>query len=376
MTRFTADGPVLALATTLIVVAVLEIGARALTPPAVSRMTMFRPAPDVGYELIPGWKGRGPGHERIRINAAGLRGREIDGKTPETIRMVVIGDSFTFGLGVDEDDTLPMALDRALAAALGSGTVEVLNGGVPGYNLYQESRVLAARAATLAPDVIGLGFVENDLYNLDGGDFVAGPNGALLPRDGAFQAAITHNPFAALSGPWLWLQLHSAAFRLGSMWAIHRGLAVHGDADLMALVSRNERATDLPTRLLRGDDDDITAAHWEAAGRGLRSAAAAARQIGVPLVLVLLPRPEQLYAPRLRGGFARMARAAAEAGILVVDPAPRLAEDPDRVGLYLFPVDHHPSARCYDRIAAITAEAVVAAGILPPHRRGGAPPGN
>src|SRR4029077_6705443 len=120
----------------------------------IPRTTMYRPAPEVVYELIPGWQGRGPFREHIHINRAGLRGSEIDAKRGGTFRIVAFGDSFTFGIGVAEDDTFPVALGRALG---GDDNVEVLNGGVPGYNLFQETRALAARAAAFEPDLIVLG---------------------------------------------------------------------------------------------------------------------------------------------------------------------------------------------------------------------------
>ncbi len=363
MTRSTVAGPALALAATLITLGILELGARAVAPPAIPRAAMYRPAPEIVYELIPGWRGLGPRNERIRIDAAGLRGPELEAPRPGTIRVLALGDSFTFGIGVEEDEAFPAALSRALAGALGR-TVEVLNGGVPGYNLFQETRALAARADALGPHVIVLGFVENDLHNLDGSDFVAAVDGTLVPRPGAYHAAVVLNPFAALSGPWLWLQLHSAAFRTASLWAIGAGRSVRWDRDLEALASRAEQANELPSRLLRGDDDEATTARWETAARELGAAAATAERVGATLVLVLFPRPEQLYAPRLRGGFARLAADARRLGIVVVDPAPELGLDPDRIGLYLFPADHHPSARGHARLAEITARVLVAGGLL------------
>jgi lysophospholipase L1-like esterase len=354
-----AYGPALAIAVKLITVGVLEGGAWLVAPAVAPRTPMYRAAFDVVYELIPGWQGRGPLGEAIHVDAAGLRGPEIGRAAASVTRVLVLGDSFTFGVGVAEEDAFPAALGRALARESGAA-VEVLNGGVPGYNLFQETRALAIRVAALAPDFVVLGFLENDLYNLDGSDLVAAPDGTLRPRPGAFQAATALNPFVALPGGGLWLQIHSAAFRLASLWAIGARLSVRGDADLAALASEVERGTDLPTRLLRGEDDEATAARWEAAARELHVANTVARRGGVPLVLVLFPRPEQLYAPRLRGGFARIAAVAEHEGILVVDPAPLLAEEPHRVGLYLFPADHHPSARGYARLAKITADVLLA----------------
>jgi lysophospholipase L1-like esterase len=338
-------------------IAALEAGARLVTPPAVPRVAMYRPAGDVGYELAPGYRGTGVCNEPVRINAHGMRGGEIGPKPPGVKRVLVLGDSFVFGVGLTEEESFPSALARALRGAT-DADIEVLNAGVPGYNLFQEVRVLERRAAAFAPDAIVLGFVENDLYNVDDSDLVAAPDGTLAQRPGSFQPSAVVNPFAALAGPWAWLQLHSAAFRTASTVAVRRRLALHGDEELVALAARLARGSDLPARLLRGDDDPETIPRWNAVRHELEAASAAARALGAPLVVVLLPRPQQLYTPVLCGGFARIAAAAAAAGLSVVDPTPALAAVPNRVGLYLFPVDHHMNARGYELVAAATAQAL------------------
>jgi lysophospholipase L1-like esterase len=318
---------------------------------------MYRPSGDLVYELAPGYRGTGVRNEPVRINTQGMRGDEIAPKRPATKRILVLGDSFVFGVGLREEESFPAALARASHGRT-DAAVEVLNGGVPGYNLFQEVRVLARRAAALAPDAIVLAFVENDLYNLDGGDFVAGPDGTLAPRPGAFQPSAVVNPFAALAGPWAWLQLHSAAFRTVTTAFLRRRLAIHGDDELAALAARLAQAPDLPARLLRGEDDPETIPRWAAARDEFEAAATAAHALGAPLVVVLLPRPQQLYAPVLRGGFARIAEAARAAGLVVVDPTPALAGAPNRLALYLFPTDHHMSAQGYALVAAVTAPAL------------------
>jgi len=103
VTRSTAYGPALTLAATLVTLGVLELGARAIAPPAVPHTALFRPAAGVAYELIPGWRGRGPLGEDIRVNATGLHGPEIDAPQAGTTRVLALGDSFTFGLGVAEE---------------------------------------------------------------------------------------------------------------------------------------------------------------------------------------------------------------------------------------------------------------------------------
>ncbi len=355
-------------------IALLEIGARAIFPSAAPPLGMYRAQADVVYELVPSFRGTGPRGEMVRINAAGLRGPELGRKREGWVRVFTVGDSFTFGLGVSEEESLPSALLRALGAAerapegepprppqgATSLRIEMLNAGVPGYNLFQERRLVDHQAAELQADAVVLVLIENDLYNVDGSDFVARDDGTLVWRPGSFQPDVNVNPFAALSGPGLWLQRHSVAFREASFHAIRARLMLEGDRELEARARAAEISSDLPSRLLRGEEDADTRPRWSAAEAELRAVTATANILGAPLVVVLFPRPEQLYSERLRGGFARLAAMAAACGARVVDPSALMARVPDRIGLYLFPADHHPGPRGYALMAGAVAPVVSA----------------
>jgi lysophospholipase L1-like esterase len=328
--------------------ALLEVVARVAAPLAIPSPAMFRRAPRVFYELEPGYEGVGPNGEAIRVDSRGLRGEDRLAPFDAEPRVVAVGDSFVFGLGVEEEETFPAALGRALG-------MRVENAGVPGYNLTQSVARLEGALAELAPSAVVLGFLENDLHNVDVPDLWATPDGTLERHPAAYRAEASVNPFQALGGPWLWLQMHSAAFRLASYGLIRARLRIAGDEELAALARAAEQSDALGDRLLRGEVDAETAPRFEAAERLLERAAASAGAAGVPLVLVVFPRPEQLVSERLRGGSARIAEAARRAGIAVVDPTPELAAEADRVGLYLFPNDHHPSPRGHAAIAAEVA---------------------
>lgn len=97
---------------------------------------------------------------RIRVNQLGLRGPETTRK-PERPRVLFVGDSFTFGDFVDDEDTLPAAVERVLV-----GDVEVLNGGVNGTTIVDQ-RIFLQRFLALSPDVVVLIFFENDLNDMD-----------------------------------------------------------------------------------------------------------------------------------------------------------------------------------------------------------------
>ena len=102
-----------------------------------------------------------------RINADGLRGRETTVEKPHGVRRVaVLGDSIAFGYWVAEGDGFPRQLEAMLNGSGSGRRVEVLNFGVPGYNLDQEIETLRSKALAFSPDVVVLAFCLNDLEGL------------------------------------------------------------------------------------------------------------------------------------------------------------------------------------------------------------------
>ena len=119
--------------------------------------------PKLATEFTPGFDGRSYG-TRVKINRLGFRGEEVE-STPSngTFRIACVGDSFTFGMGVDGFDAWPAALAKRLLPPPGFDRVEVINAGVPGYNLQQVVESIRTKIRSLAPHVIVVGLVGNDL---------------------------------------------------------------------------------------------------------------------------------------------------------------------------------------------------------------------
>jgi lysophospholipase L1-like esterase len=104
-----------------------------------------------------GYFGAG-GRIDYRINNLGLRGGDVAvPKPPGTRRILCLGDSFTFGEGVREDDAWPQRLGRALGPS-----TQVINAGIQGYDLDAEMAYLYLYGRKLAPDVVILAFFMND----------------------------------------------------------------------------------------------------------------------------------------------------------------------------------------------------------------------
>jgi lysophospholipase L1-like esterase len=160
----------LVVASTLVGLALLELGLRLAHVPVgtvqINRATL-RKSRDEGllFELVPGARVRA--EVDYRVNSLGLRNPEVElAKPPGVRRLAVLGDSITFGYWVAEEQAYPRQLERLLAARGDKPRVEVLNFGVPGYNLDQELQVLRIKAAAFQPDAVLVGFCLNDLEGL------------------------------------------------------------------------------------------------------------------------------------------------------------------------------------------------------------------
>lgn len=105
--------------------------------------------------------GLNPDHPEI--NSRGLRGPEIDTKSSERQRIIMLGDSLTYGLFAAASETFSARLQSYYENT--AQNVEVINAGVSGYTPYNELKWLETEAADLKPDVIVAVFCMNDLVD-------------------------------------------------------------------------------------------------------------------------------------------------------------------------------------------------------------------
>jgi lysophospholipase L1-like esterase len=84
-----------------------------------------------------------------RINNIGTRGADVRPEKNGVPRVLMLGDSYTFGSGVRDDETFSAVLQGAVG-----GTAEVVNAGVPGYGIFQEERLLRRLGPLLRPQLV------------------------------------------------------------------------------------------------------------------------------------------------------------------------------------------------------------------------------
>jgi len=104
----------------------------------------------------------------VKINSKGLRDYEYDYLKPKhCYRVLVLGDSITFGWGVDFSQTYPKLLEKKLNERSPGQKFEVINSGVGNYNLRDELSYLEYEGLKYSPDLIILGFFLNDAERHD-----------------------------------------------------------------------------------------------------------------------------------------------------------------------------------------------------------------
>jgi lysophospholipase L1-like esterase len=141
-------------------------------------------APDLGFG-VRSWTvhhALRPGYSspNIHINSFGLRSPEVAVPKPAgTVRMLLLGDSFTFGLRVRDDETFGRQLEARLRGRFGSSAVEVVSAGVLSYCPLLEYLQYRHHLHVLEPDLVVLNFDMSDVQ-----DHMAYSRDAVLGNDG------------------------------------------------------------------------------------------------------------------------------------------------------------------------------------------------
>jgi lysophospholipase L1-like esterase len=359
----------------LVSLALAEIAVRLVRPQPVMTISgpLYVPDPPRRYRLRPGFVGtvgnRVEFETRVAIDREGMRGAETGPREPGTLRgslrILALGDSFTFGVGAEAGETYPARLQEILRAR--GLRAEVLNAGVPGYGVPDEAAWFARWGKPLAPDVVLVTvFIGNDLQD-------AAPGAAKVAVvDGALVA-----PGERARSVSRWLYYHSHLFVL-----------LKGSSLGAALRRLTGRPEPLETRELRAEFDLYAkgppspmvaggAAATEAAVAGLVANAGDAKILAVliPSLVQVDPRrwdanlrrfaldPARYDRDRpnaiFRGIFARH-------GIPVLDLTPTFASAIARGERIYFPIDQHLTPAGYQLTARQVAAAIPAGSIPEP----------
>jgi lysophospholipase L1-like esterase len=249
-----------------------------------------------------------------RTNAHGLRDRDRSEKGPGVTRVLVLGDSYTWGYAVDEDEAYPQTAERLLRKR-GHPGIEIINGGIPDYNSRQQRQLLERLMKTYEPDAVVLSYVMNDA-----------------------------EPSTALPTP------PDETYRHATSWFL---------AELAEISNRHL----FKRRVLRTNKDTVSGDYLEGFAEGSpkwRDSKQAIREMrdlcataGIPLVVFILPDFTQNFDDRYP--FRRIHDAVASWGSELDVPVVDLLtvfRGEDHQAL-LVPWDGHPNAAAHRRIAEV-----------------------
>ncbi len=132
---------------------------------------IYVPSPTLGWTLRPSavQRFRRRGFDTtVRSNRLGFRGPEIEPRPDGLVRYAVLGDSYGFGWGVEEEETYAARLEELLRADSGAAAgraVEVVNAALPGFGTFQRLRALEAILPLGLDGVIIEFSVSNDVVD-------------------------------------------------------------------------------------------------------------------------------------------------------------------------------------------------------------------
>ena len=122
---------------------------------------LMRPDPKLFWGWQPGRKIKYEGAQ-VSINSLGLRGAEVPAKVADEFRILCIGESTTFGVGVNDDETYAALLPALLQPQIPDKKVVSINAGVSAYSSFQGLKYLEVRGLQLKPDMVIIYHELND----------------------------------------------------------------------------------------------------------------------------------------------------------------------------------------------------------------------
>lgn len=269
--------------------------------------------PLIGWKLQP--SARIPEHQAeysvtYQTNPQGFRS-PYDFAQPKTERRIAfVGDSFTFGSGVADDETFVALVDEALP-----GT-QVFNYGIGAFGIDQMWMTLRHYALKHEPDAVVLAFIRSDLER-----------SMTAFRDGHIWRS---KPTFTLDGGKL-RRLTAEDRPTGLWWRALRRLR------LMELWRRTDASLSRSRPWAR---------HWRLNGALLAAMKADCDAAGVPFLVVHLPVNRRHDFPLLESGMASL-------GIPARDLAPLFPRESDAL---FYPIDHHFTAQGHRLTARLLIE--------------------
>ena len=260
-----------------------------------------------------------------RHNRSGFRDGEHERRKPAGVfRLVALGDSFTYGIGANAEQTYLAQLARKLNQSASRGVeTEAINLGMPRYFPAAEKLALEYEGLAYAPDLVLVGILPNDVV-----DTRIGLAAIQVSERGNLISAQARDMGAAVE----WAYLHSHLVR--------------------ALLARAVRQSN--------EQETPTDADWAAMQADLEAMAALATRHGARFAVIGIPQSDYRRDDELD---SRLTAWSARRGLVYIStwPAMRAADG----GAPLYHDEGHCTPAGYAVIAQAVFDGLVAHGLVP-----------
>ncbi len=286
------------------------------------------------------------GNIRYRLNREGYRDADHDPEGKAARRVLLLGDSVTFGLGVAQDRTYAARLASELARR-GGTSPEVINLAVFAYDTLDELAAFEEDGAKYRPESVVLQFYLNDFSirmkvkaNAAPGAGATTPPAPPVPTLGQRLIAVKNR---VLFGSALYRRLNQLV--AGAAYRLFHDLRRERYPETL---NRDEIRAD--ASYLAEHPDDATVPTFEAIARVRRAAEAN----GARFLVFLSPDEVQLFDRSFDGVTQRILRFCADQEIDCFDPLPAFRARTEKAQLFLDGV--HYSAHGHAVVAGLLAD--------------------
>lgn len=266
-----------------------------------------------------------------KTNSLGFRGEEFDFEPKEnTLRIVFLGDSYTFGEGVHFEDTYPERVKQDLMKRMPGIGIECLNFGVGGFNTVQEEALLRFKAIKTAPDAIVVGYTMSDAY----------PKLFYFDRKARAYRRRDTGMHAAQSDAYT---PDYFPYNMRIISLLRSVIAKHRQTENTIEHFRNIYADDNPG--------------WKNAKKAIKSIADICRSNGIHCYAAIFPRLFHLDSYPLKEEHKKIISTFKEYGFTVVDILPAIMHYED-TELWVHPTDQHPNEIVHGITGKLLAEKI------------------
>jgi lysophospholipase L1-like esterase len=257
-----------------------------------------------------------------RFNHEGYRDADHDPRSPHR-RIVWLGDSVSFGLGVAQERTFVGILQRRLATR--PDPWEIVNLAIFAYDTRHELETLREDGLAHRPDVIVLQFYMNDLT------IAPPPQAGAPPPPVGWRDRLTAAKNRLLYKSAVYLRVQQAALGL-SYLLLHDARRRYFPDSLNADEPRSD------VGYLTKNPDDPALPTFKA----LAAIAQIARERRIPLLVLISPDETQLFTDRYDLVTRRVSGFCRKLGIAAFDPLPALRAGADRREIFYDGVHYSP----------------------------------